>query len=183
MSGRDGRVGSNRLAVKGSMREDSTSPAPGRLVSVNVSSGGVPKRPVLTAQITAEGLVGDGHRYRLHGGPERAVVLYAFERIEALRTEGHPVSIGSLGENITVAGLDWDLIVPGVRLRTGNVVLEVTQYATPCRTIAHCFLEGDRERVDAVRHPGWSRACARVLSAGTVTPGDEVVILDAGSPT
>ncbi len=76
---------------------------------LNVSSGGVPKLPVERVVVSPNGLAGDGHDDTVHhGGPCRAVCLYALERIGALRQEGHPVEPGRLGENVTVAGLDWD---------------------------------------------------------------------------
>lgn len=59
---------------------------------------------------------GDGH-HEHHGDPERAVCLYAMEAIEALHADGHAVAPGSLGENLTIAGLDWPSVVPGSRLR------------------------------------------------------------------
>ncbi|HSE92450.1 MAG TPA: MOSC domain-containing protein, partial [Methylomirabilota bacterium] len=77
----------------------------GRIVQVSVSPGGVPKRPVEAALVTALGVEGDAHRdTEHHGGPERAVCLYALEAIEALQHEGHPIVPGALGENLTVAG-------------------------------------------------------------------------------
>lgn len=89
--------------------------------SVNIPDGGVPKLPVAHAMVTELGLLGDRQRNRrYHGGPDRAVCLFSIERIEELVSEGHPVSSGSIGENITVRGLDWDLVVPGVRLRVGQ---------------------------------------------------------------
>jgi len=40
----------------------------------SVSPGGVPKRPMRAARVTALGLQGDGHRAReQHGGPDRAL--------------------------------------------------------------------------------------------------------------
>ncbi|PYM54959.1 MAG: MOSC domain-containing protein, partial [Candidatus Rokuibacteriota bacterium] len=53
----------------------------GRIAQVNVSPGGVPKRPVPEARVTPLGIEGDGHRDReRHGGPERALCLFALER-------------------------------------------------------------------------------------------------------
>ena len=61
----------------------------GILLSINTSDGGVPKLPRHQARITADGVEGDGQRdRRLHGGPDRAVCLYSFDRIRALRGRG-----------------------------------------------------------------------------------------------
>ena len=68
---------------------------PGRIVQVNVSSGGVPKIAVESAVVTPLGLEGDDHRDRRHhGGPDRAVCLYSMEAIQALQTEGRTVVPG-----------------------------------------------------------------------------------------
>lgn len=151
-----------------------------RVVQVNVSPGGVPKRPVPAARVTAAGLEGDRHRdHAHHGGPDRAVCLYSLEAIEALRAEGHPVFPGALGENLTVEGLPWDAVAPGVVIAVGaDVVLEVTKYTSPCVNITRAFANGDFARISQKRHPGWSRVYARVLSEGEVRTGDSVRILE-----
>ena len=149
----------------------------GRLVSVNVSDGGVPKRPVPAASVTREGLSGDRQRdLRYHGGPDRAVSLFSLERIEALASEGHPISPGSTGENLTVAGIDWNAVVPGARLQVSAVELLVTGYATPCSKIALSFVGGEVKRISHKLYPGTSRVYARVLTGGEVRAGDEVAL-------
>src|SRR5262249_60821645 len=75
---------------------------------------------VESARVTALGLEGDAHRNREHhGGPDRAVCLFAMEAIRGLQAEGHPVVPGGLGENVTLEGLDWSAGQPGARLRLG----------------------------------------------------------------
>jgi len=147
----------------------------GTVVSLNRSHGGVPKLPVAEARVSAEGMDGDRQRnLKYHGGPDRALCLYAAERIEALKAEGHPIDVGTTGENVTVLGLDWSLVVPGARLRVGAALLEVTSYADPCRTIRGSFLGGRSGRISRKKHPGWSRVYARVLRDGAVRVGDAV---------
>ena len=149
-----------------------------RVHQLNVSPGGVPKRPVERASLTPDGLVGDDHDDKVHhGGPDRAVCLYALERIVALSAEGHPVEPGHLGENVTVAGLDWDAVHPGARLRIGPALLEVTRYTTPCSTIRRSFSDGHFNRIHEARHSGWSRVYARVVEGGEVAAGDVVEIV------
>jgi MOSC domain-containing protein YiiM len=63
-----------------------------RIVRISISPGGVPKRAIPSAWVTTEGLVGDAHRHRHHGGQERAVCLYSIEVIEWLRIEGHSIA-------------------------------------------------------------------------------------------
>jgi MOSC domain-containing protein YiiM len=156
--------------------------ATGRIVQLSISPGGVPKRAVAQARVGAEGLEGDGHRdAEHHGGPERAVCLYAMEAIRGLQAEGHAISPGAVGENVTVEGLAWDEVVPGARLRLGDEVrLEVTRYTSPCANIMPVFRDGDYARVSQKRHPGWSRVYARVLAGGLLHPGDPVRLLGPG---
>ena len=151
-----------------------------RIVQISISPGGVPKTAIPTAWVTTEGLEGDSHRYRHHGGPERAVCLYSTEAIERLRTEGHSIAPGSIGENVTVKGLDWSAVAPGRRLLLGeHVLLEVTRYTTPCQTIRGVFKGGEIARVSQKTHPGWSRVYAKVLVEGLIRRGDPVRLLDA----
>jgi MOSC domain-containing protein YiiM len=150
-----------------------------RIVQINVSRGGVPKTAVPTALVTAGGVEADAHRFRYHGGPERAVCLYPIESIERLRSEGHTIAPGTLGENMTVEGLDWSTVVPGLHVLVGErVLLRVTRYATPCQTIRSAFKGGEFGRVSQKTHPGWSRVYARVLVEGTIHRGDPVRVLD-----
>lgn len=158
----------------------------GRVVSINRSEGGIPKSPVPEALITVEGIAGDQHRNpNIHGGPDRAVVLFSLEVIEALVREGHSIGIGSVGENLTVAGLDWSLIVPGSELLIGEatrnvrepVRLQVTKYTKPCFKVKGFFLNGDETRILHELNPGWNRVCARVLAEGVVRTGDPITLL------
>lgn len=148
------------------------------LHQISVSNGGVPKLAVPRARVTREGVEGDRQRnLKVHGGPDRAVCVYSLEVIEALRKEGHPIAPGSAGENFTVAGLEWNHVGPGTKLKVGDeVTLEVLSYTAPCDHNACWFKGGDFSRMSQKKHPGWSRVYARVLSEGVVKQGDPVII-------
>ena len=152
----------------------------GRVVQINISPGGVPKLPVASARVTANGLEGDGHRdLEHHGGPERALCLFSLEQIRALQVEGHTVTPGAIGENLTLEGLDWERVQPGAMLELGERVrIEITRYTSPCFNIKPSFLGGDFARVSQKLHPGWSRVYAKVLQPGTISQGDPVRLLD-----
>ena len=150
----------------------------GRIFQINISGGGVPKLAIQNAEITAFGVGGDRQRnLETHGGAERAVCLYSLERILALQAEGHPIFAGAAGENLTLTGLDWDLLMPGVHMRLGeDVLIEVTRYTSPCSNVAYAFREEAFIRISQKLHPGWSRVYARVLQPGLVHVGDKVVL-------
>jgi MOSC domain-containing protein YiiM len=157
---------------------DSVAQPAGRLESINVSDGGVPKHPRAAARIGAVGVQDDLQRdLHIPGGPDRAVSIYSLERLQALRSEGHPIAPGTTGENLTLAGLPWERIQSGVRLAIGDVLLEVTKPAHPCKTIAGSFADGGFTRMSEKVHPGWSRFYARVLREGEVRVGDPVALV------
>lgn len=149
--------------------------SPAEIVQLNVSAGGVPKLPIGRVMVDELGIVGDKHRdLKHHGGPERALCLYASEILEALRAEGHPIVAGGAGENITTRGLDWSRLARGRQLLLGEVIAEFTDWATPCANIAGCFEGGLFKRTSHKLQPGWSRAYARVLRGGVIAVGDRI---------
>src|SRR6202008_4256286 len=147
----------------------------GLLHSINVSNGGVPKLPRREAAVLKDGLEGDRQRdLRYRGGTTRAVSRYSLELIQALRAEGHPIDVGCIGENLTLAGVPWETMIPGASLEVGEVELELTTYAAPCNNLLPYFIDGKFVRVAQKLHPGWSRLYARVLREGRVRIGDAV---------
>jgi MOSC domain-containing protein YiiM len=150
-----------------------------RAAQISMSAGGVPKRAVPAARVTTLGLEGDIQRNRrLHGGPERALCLFSLERIRALQAQGHPISPGSIGENLTVEGLQWSAVVPGAYLQLGgDVVVQITGYTAPCSKITGSFRDRDHARVSQTRHPGSGRVYARVLREGELASGDPARLL------
>lgn len=151
----------------------------GTVISINTSNGGVPKKSVDDAQVSRLGLVGDAHNDVVgHGGPDRAVCIFPIELIRSLQREGHPIDVGTSGENLTVQGIDWDLVLPGVRIRCGDEVeLEVVSYTNPCKTIRESFIEGEFKRISQKVNPGWSRVYARVLREGKIRRGDPIRVI------
>jgi MOSC domain-containing protein YiiM/GNAT superfamily N-acetyltransferase len=154
----------------------------GRVVQVNVSPGGVPKLPVTVARIGRDGLDGDHHDHdHVHGGPHRAVALFALEAIERVRGDGHPgVGPGAVGENLTTRGIELSLLPVGTRLAVGSeVLLEISAPANPCDVIKGAFTAGKSGRISILLHPADSRMYARVLREGSVRPGDAIEVLPA----
>ena len=152
----------------------------GSLAFINRSDGGVPKLPVASARVTLNGLETDRQRnMRFHGGPERALCLYSLELISALQQEGNPIYPGSIGENLTLTGVLWDSVIPGLTLEIGPIRVMITSYTKPCRTIRDSFAGHRISRISEKVHSGWSRVYARVLRDGTVRVGDPVKLRPA----
>jgi MOSC domain-containing protein YiiM len=147
---------------------------------VNVSAGGVPKLPVDRAWVGRFGLEGDAQRHdTIHGGPHRAVTLFAIEAIRRVRADGHPISAGSTGENLTTEGVEWATLPVGIRAAIGErLVLEISKPDMPCDTIAGSFNDGRSGRISILTHSLDARMYARVLTEGEVRPGDTIRILE-----
>jgi len=172
------------VAANESQNTPGSEAAAGTIFQINVSRGGVPKRPVAEATIDLRGITTDAQADgKHHGHPDQALCLYSVERLALLLSDGHQVFPGCTGENITTMGLDWRTVVPGARLRLGNsVLIEITGFAGPCWKNARWFCDGDFSHIDEGLHPGRGRAYARVLSGGLIHQEDpvEVVIESAG---
>lgn len=154
-----------------------TPPGRGRVVQVNASDGGVPKRAVPIGQIAHDGLVGDRQADgKHHGRPFQALCLWSEDARRELADAGHPVEPGSVGENLTVAGIDWRSLRPGTRLQAGTALLEVSFPAIPCHKQARWFTDGDFARLAYEQHPQWARWYAWVREPGTVRADDPVVV-------
>ena len=150
-----------------------------KLVQINVNpSGGVPKNRVQSARLEKNGVAGDKQRsLKFHGGPTRAVCLYSLELIEELQREGHPIAPGTTGENLTLSGLDCEKIVPQTRLQIGAAHIEILSYTAPCKTIRASFVNENFMRISQIKHAGWSRVYAQILTEAEVFEGDDVRIL------
>ena len=153
-------------------RQDAKEPAPaGVVVAVCISAGGVPKRSVDTAEVTSDGLVGDGHDHEKHRRPDRAVLIQDLELIEELAAEGYVVGPGIMGENITVRGVNVQRLAVGDRLRfQEGMVVELASVRKPCYVL------------DAI-HPDLKDAVVgrcgflcRVVEPGVLSAGQRVIV-------
>ena len=139
----------------------------GTILAVCIGPGGIPKQPVSEARATASGLVGDKQRFRIHGGPNRALCLFSTGDYQSLRRDGVPcANPGTFGENVLVEGLDFTELLPGEQLALGDeVLIELFDVREPCATL---------KSVDA-RFPnlmlGRSGFVCRVLREGLLRPG------------
>lgn len=152
-------------------------PMSGAVTALHASAGGVPKLSAPSVEVGPNGVVGDAQNDRLHHGrPWQAVCLYSTERLDALRTEGHPIAAGCAGENVTVSGLDWDRMRGGLTITLGTVVLRTSMTVTPCYKIGGYFLDRYWNRMHDEEHPGWARWYASVITPGTIAVGDTVTV-------
>lgn len=176
----DAHGGGHGLHLAGRLRHSlgaGASTQVGRVVGVFASDGGVPKVAIDEAVVGYRGLERDRQASRKHHGRVwQALCLWSADVIDALRAEGHPIGPGRAGENVTVADLDWPSLRPGVQVRLGSVLAEVSAYATPCAKNAAWFVGRNFDRMAQGRHPGWSRVYASVIADGVARLDDEAVI-------
>lgn len=151
----------------------------------NVATGFF-KYPVTgTLHLSASGFAGEQQADLVHhGGPEKAVLLYAAEHYphwEAFlgRAPGPAV----LGENLTVTGMTEEQVHIGDTYQVGTAVVQVCQPRVPCfkANLRH----GHPGILAEVVRTGYSGYYVRVLTEGQVSTGDSLTLLNrpAGAPT
>ncbi len=153
----------------------------GRVERINTSKGGVPKSPISETYVDWNGLDGDVQAAREHHGrPFQALCLWSAEVIDRLVADGHPIFYGAAGENVTIAGIPWNEVVPGARLRIDEVECEVWAFAVPCKKNAQWMRDGDFMRLHheraLVTGDAISRLYATVTRRGNIRTGAEVVL-------
>jgi MOSC domain-containing protein YiiM len=146
-----------------------------QVVAVCVSEHkGERKKPVASVELLENhGIVGDAHAGDWH----RQVSLLAQESIDKMRALGLDVNAGDFAENITTSGIELVTLPVGSRLQVGKTLLEVTQIGKECHTRCAIY---DQAGDCVMPKEG---IFARVLSGGTIRPGDSVAtMIDNVSP-
>lgn len=112
----------------------------------------------------------------VHGGEYKAVYLYPSEHYPFWQQElGRQLEWGSLGENLTTAGIIEENICAGDQLQIGSAVLQVTQPRLPCFKLAAKFQRNDIiETLLKSRKTGFY---TRVVQEGSLQSGDSIVLL------
>lgn len=131
--------------------------------------------------VDSDGVEGDRQRnLRVHGGPDKAVLMISAEFVDELGARGYPVVYGSLGENFTVSGLDRAMWRSGQRYRIGSdATIELTTLRAPCLNldVYGPGIQGEiydlRCKARDVNSPKWANGgfYARVVRPGLVIAG------------
>jgi len=158
----------------------------GTILQINVSPGGIPKRPIPEATVTPGGIFGDSWTHPdIHGGTNKAVLIITSEGIAELAAQGYSLYPGALGENLTTQGLDRRQMRPGQRYQAGEALLELTKLRTPCTTldvynpsIKNAIYDAQVNAGDP-SSPRWglSGFYARVLKTGLIRPHDIIALV------
>lgn len=117
----------------------------------------------------------------VHGGIDKAVYAYPSENYTLWHNEFPEHSsiwgLGSVGENLALAGLDESEVHIGDIFRLEFVVLQVTQPRKPCFKLALRFNDDPRIALRMVREgrTGWY---FRVLEEGLLSDGQQLTLLE-----
>jgi MOSC domain-containing protein YiiM len=120
---------------------------------------------------------------RLHGGPEK--VLHQYSPINYLTIKKHfpegDFLPGTIGENISVDGMDDTTVFIGDIWQFGNVELQVSAPRAPCNKINQRYNIANLDRFVGERGiTGWYY---RVLKTGVIKVGDDVRLLHRENDT
>ena len=127
---------------------------------------GTAKHEVESAKFIPDwGIEGDAHAGHWH----RQVSLLSLEKINEFRAKGADVAFGAFGENLIVEGFDLRNLPIGTQLRSGDVLLEITQIGKECHS--HCEIY---KRMGECIMPR-EGVFARVLHGGRIDVGIDAV--------
>lgn len=118
------------------------------------------------------GIVGDAHAGNWH----RQVSFLGKNEIENFKNRGANVNFGDFGENIVADGFNFKNLPIGTRLKSGEVIFEITQIGKECHSHCEIFKKmGDcimpREGI-----------FAKVLHGGKIFVGDNLEIFSEKIP-
>lgn len=140
----------------------------GKIKAICISEKrGTAKHKVKEAElIENHGIKGDAHAGNWH----RQVSLLSYEKVEDFRKRGADVADGAFGENLLIDGMDCGKLPVGALLKSGEILLEVTQIGKECHSGCEIFHQvGDcimpREGI-----------FAKVLHGGKLVPGDRIEV-------
>lgn len=166
-----------------------------RLVSLNVGrparieapepfTSGIYKRPIAgRIHLAAENLAGDGQGdLSVHGGPDKAVCVYAAEHYALWREELAMPECGPswCGENFSVEGQNEAGACIGDTYRVGTAVVQISQPRAPCWKLGRRWNRLDMPRlVIASGRTGWY---LRVVEEGDLECGDALTLVERPFP-
>ncbi|MBA4536949.1 MOSC domain-containing protein [Bacillus aquiflavi] len=129
---------------------------------------GICKKSVDEAYLSYDGFQGDGIAdTRYHGGPDRAVCVYADEHYEQWEKEFNiKLPSAAFGENLTVRNMLESDICIGDIYQIGEAVVQISQGRIPCSTITKRI--GVPKLLKRIVEEGYTGYLCRVLEEGTI---------------
>lgn len=139
---------------------------------------GICKETIGEAFLTKDGFRGDGVAdLRFHGGPDRAVCVYAHEHYSLWEQEFQStLPRSAFGENLTVTHMREQEVHIGDIFRLGDAVIQITQGRIPCSTITK--RTGMASLLARIVETGFTGYLCRVLEEGTVRSDSKITLLE-----
>ena len=107
-----------------------------------------------------------------------AVLLISTDVFGELNKEGWPVKPGDLGENLTIANIDYGTICPGQKYSIGEVEIEISYICDPCVNLNALPYVGEKRISEFMKtimnRRGWY---ANVLKEGSISVGDLFILI------
>lgn len=142
---------------------------------------GIFKRPVeTTIELGLKDVVNDNVCDRKHhGGVDKACYLYSLDHYRYWQQKYPELewNNGMFGENLTVEGFDEKEHSIGDIFSLGTSVVQISEPRQPCSTLNMRF--NSKQMVKDFVSYGYCGAYLRVLQAGEVQPGDELIKTEA----
>jgi MOSC domain-containing protein YiiM len=150
-----------------------------------VPSAFVKQQVKTTAQVEDLGLLGDSQAdVAKHGGVDKAIYAYPSEHYAVWADEfpEHRAlwGPGSLGENLSLSGLNERAVCIGDVFRLGSTVLQVTQPRKPCFKLALRF--DDQRLGPRMIRQGRTGWYFRVIRTGAIEQGNELFLVRRPQP-
>jgi len=126
------------------------------------------RTPATELLFDIKGIVKDKHYDK---NIERSVLIASLDSYKLVESHNIDVSYGSLGENLLIDYNPYHLRT-GSKLKIGNVILEISQHCTLCKSLAKVdtklpkLLKNDRG------------IFAKVIESGKIKDGDDIYLLD-----
>ena len=127
-------------------------------------------RHPITEAMLIEGYGIDGDRKGGH--PKRNLNVMDDFTLAELADEGYPTGTGTLGENITLSGINLRTLSQGTQLRLGDeAIIALGRLREPCEQLTPL---DERMPASVEERVGWM---CRVVKSGRIKVGDPVTIL------
>jgi len=119
---------------------------------------------------------------RVHGGEEKAIYAYPLEHYpfwdeqrSSILSNFSGLTLGAMGENLTISGFSEEDVYVGDRWSIGEVILEVAKFREPC--FKFNIKMGWSGAAKAMIASGFSGWYLRVIQPGNMVAGETIHVI------
>lgn len=127
-------------------------------------------------QVNKESIDGDSFQMKnIHGTVDSVLYALDYRHYEYWsRFLGRPTPAGTLGENLSVSGLNENELFLGDEFQCGGVVMKVTGVRYPCNRLN--YVTGNSKMQHAFRDQNWPGVYFETVQPGIIRPQDDLVL-------